>query len=77
MANSDKENQNKPQAPISEREIELLHFCEDYGNAIFRGNIEDRIAVRRFIKRFYEEAKQNYDALKAEYEAYQWERFWS
>lgn len=77
MANSDKENQNKPQAPISNREIGLLHFCEDYGNATFIGNIEDRIAVRRFIKRFYEEAKQNYDALKAEYEAYQWERFWS
>lgn len=77
MINLDKENQNKPEAPISKREMGLLHFCEEYSNAIFRGNTEDRVAVRKFIKRFYEEAQQNYDALKAEYEAYQWERFWS
>ena len=50
-----------------------IHFCEQYLNITFDGDIEDEHQVSEFLHKYFQEAKYEYEALKCEYEAYLWD----
>lgn len=51
-----------------------VHFCEEWLNVTFEGDIENRYQVSIFLGEYLQEAKNLYDEISCEYEAYLWER---
>lgn len=51
-----------------------VHFCEKWLNVTFEGDIENRYQVSIFLGEYLQEAKNLYDEIICEYEAYLWER---
>ena len=49
-----------------------VHFCEQWLNITFEGDIEDKHQVSTFLKEYLQEAKYLYNEIKCEYEAYLW-----
>jgi hypothetical protein len=50
-----------------------VSFCEKMLDIEFTGNIEDKFQVLEFLSEYLQEAKDLYDELVCEYEAYLWE----
>ena len=50
-----------------------VHFCEQWLNITFEGNIEDKYQVSAFLEEYLQDAKNLYDELRCEYEAYLWD----
>lgn len=48
-------------------------FCEEWLNISFEGNIEDRQQVSIFLSKYLDDAKNTYEEIVCEYEAYLWE----
>lgn len=48
-------------------------FCEKMLDVEFTDNIEDKFQVLEFLSEYLQEAKDLYDELVCEYEAYLWE----
>lgn len=57
----------------TERQRAAVHFCEQWLNITFEGNIKDKYQVSIFLGEYLQEAKDLYDELRCEYEAYLWD----
>lgn len=47
-----------------------VHFCEQWLNITFEGNINNHTQVSLFLAEYLQEAKNLYDEIRCEYEAY-------
>ena len=50
------------------RQIAAVHFCEEWLNISFEGDIEDRAQVSIFLKEYLDDAKRLYEEVACEYE---------
>ena len=50
-----------------------VQFCEQWLDVTFEGNIEDKHQVSMFLSEYLQEAKDLYNEIRCEYEAYLWE----
>ena len=50
-----------------------VHFCEQWLGITFKGNIENKYQVSTFLSKYLQEAKNLYNEIRCEYEAYLWE----
>ena len=50
-----------------------VHFCEQWLNVTFEGNINDFQQVSYFLSIYLDEAKSLYNEVKCEYESYLWD----
>ena len=57
----------------TKRQRAAVHFCEQWLNITFEGNIENKYQVSAFLGEYLQEAKDLYDEIKCEYEAYLWD----
>lgn len=57
----------------TDRQKAAIHFCEQWLNITFNGNIENRYEVSAFLSEYLQEAKDLYNELRCEYEAYLWD----
>lgn len=55
------------------RQKAAIKFCEEWLDIEFTGNIDDKFQVSEFLSEYLQEAKDLYDELVCEYEAYLWE----
>lgn len=55
------------------RQKAAIHFCEQWLNITFNGDIEDRYQVSIFLGEYLQEAKDLHNELRCEYEAYLWD----
>ena len=52
-----------------------VHFCEQWLNITFEGNINNHTQVSLFLAEYLQEAKNLYDEIRCEYEAYLWDKY--
>ena len=57
----------------TDRKKAAVHFCEEWLNITFEGDIENKYQVSLFLQEYLQDAKNLYDEVKCEYEAYLWE----
>ena len=57
----------------TDRQKAAIHFCEQWLNITFEGNINDRRQVSVFLGEYLQEAKDLYNEVRCEYEAYLWD----
>ena len=57
----------------TDRQKAAVHFCEEWLNITFEGDIENKYQVSLFLQEYLQDAKNLYDEVKCEYEAYLWE----
>ena len=57
----------------TDRQKAAIHFCEQWLNITFEGNINDRRQVSIFLGEYLQEAKNLYDEIRCDYEAYLWD----
>lgn len=50
-----------------------VHFCEQWLNVTFEGDINNFKQVSYFLSIYLDDAKQLYDEIACEYEAYLWD----
>lgn len=55
------------------RQKAAVHFCEQWLDITFNGDIENRYQVSIFLGEYLQEAKDLYNELRCEYEAYLWD----
>ena len=55
------------------RQKAAVHFCEQWLNITFNGDINNFQQVSNFLSEYLEEAKNLYEEVKCEYEAYLWD----
>lgn len=55
------------------KQKEAVHFCEQWLNITFEGNINDFQQVSYFLSIYLDEAKSLYNEVRCEYEAYLWD----
>ena len=58
---------------ITNKQKAAVHFCEEWLNITFEGDIENKYQVSLFLQEYLQDAKNLYDEVKCEYEAYLWE----
>ena len=49
------------------RQIAAVHFCEEWLNISFKGDIEDRAQVSIFLNEYLDDAKNLYSEIAYEY----------
>ena len=57
----------------TDRQKAAVQFCEQWLDITFEGNIEDKYQVSIFLSEYLQEAKDLYNEIRCEYEAYLWE----
>ena len=57
---------------VTDKQKASVHFCEQWLNITFEGDIEDKHQVSTFLEEYLQEAKDLYNEIKYEYEAYLW-----
>ena len=57
----------------TDRQKATVQFCEQWLDITFEGNIEDKYQVSIFLSEYLQEAKDLYNEIRCEYEAYLWE----
>ena len=57
----------------TDRQKAAIHFCEQWLNITFEGNINNRFEVSIFLGKYLQEAKNLYDEIRCDYEAYLWD----
>ena len=57
---------------ITDKQKAAVHFCEQWLNITFEGDIEDKHQVSTFLEEYLQEAKDLYNEIKYEYETYLW-----
>ena len=57
----------------TDRQKAAVQFCEQWLDVTFEGNIEDKYQVSIFLSEYLQEAKDLYNEIRCEYEAYLWE----
>ena len=58
----------------TDRQKAAVHFCEQWLNITFEGNINDFQQVSYFLSTYLDEAKSLYNEVRCEYESYLWDR---
>lgn len=56
----------------TERQKSAVHFCEEWLHISFDGDINDRTQVSNFLAEYLDDAKNLYEEIRCEYEAYLW-----
>ena len=56
----------------TERQKSAVHFCEKWLHISFDGDINDRTQVSDFLAEYLDDAKNLYEEIRCEYEAYLW-----
>lgn len=56
------------------RQKAAVHFCEQWLNITFEGNINNHTQVSLFLAEYLQEAKNLYDEIRCEYESYLWDK---
>ena len=51
-----------------------VHFCEQWLNVTFEGNINDFQQVSYFLSIYLDEAKSLYNEVRCEHESYLWDK---
>ena len=64
---------NKHFIMTTDKQKAAVHFCEQWLNITFNGDINNFQQVSNFLSEYLEEAKNLYDEVKCEYEAYLWD----
>lgn len=59
----------------TKRQKAAVHFCEQWLNVSFNGDIENRNQVSAFLQEYLEDAKLLYEELACEYETYMMELY--
>lgn len=54
----------------TERQKSAVHFCEEWLHISFEGDINDRTQVSNFLAEYLDDAKNLYEEIRCEYEAY-------
>ena len=54
------------------RQKAAVHFCEQWLNVTFNGDISNFQQVSKFLSEYLEDAKLTYNEIACEYEAYIW-----
>lgn len=54
----------------TERQKSAVHFCEEWLHISFDGDINDRTQVSNFLAEYLDDAKNIYEEIRCEYEAY-------
>ena len=57
----------------TDKQRAAVHFCEQWLNVTFEGNINDFQQVSYFLSIYLDEAKSLYDEVRCEYESYLWD----
>lgn len=55
------------------RQKAAVHFCEQWLDVTFEGNINDFQQVSYFLSIYLDEAKSLYNEVRCEYESYLWD----
>lgn len=55
---------------VTDRQKNEVHFCEEWLNISFEGDINSKQDVNDFLSEYFDEAEYLYMELKCEYEAY-------
>ena len=55
------------------RQKAAVHFCEQWLNVTFEGDINDFQQVSHFLSIYLDEAKSLYNEVRYEYESYLWD----
>lgn len=56
------------------RQRAAVHFCEQWLNVTFEGNINDFQQVSYFLSIYLDGAKRLYNEVRCEYESYLWDK---
>lgn len=54
------------------RQKSAVHFCEEWLHISFEGNIDNRQEVSEFLSNYLDDAKNIYEEIACEYQAYLW-----
>lgn len=54
------------------RQKRAVHFCEELLHIPFEGDLEDSHQVSNFLSKYLADAKNLYEEIACEYEAYLW-----
>ena len=57
----------------TKRQRAAVHFCEQWLNITFEGNIEDKYQVSIFLGEYLQDSKNLYNEVRCEYESYLWD----
>ena len=57
----------------TDRQKAAVHFCKEWLNITFEGDIENKYQVSLFLQEYLQDAKNLYNEVKCEYESYLWE----
>lgn len=57
----------------TDKQKAAVHFCEQWLNITFEGNINDFQQVSYFLSIYLDEAKSLYNEVRCEYESYLWD----
>ena len=57
----------------TDRQKAAVHFCEQWLDVTFEGDINNGYQVSYFLSIYFEDAKQLYNERKCDYEAYLWD----
>ena len=57
----------------TDKQKAAVHFCEQWLNVTFNGDINNFQQVSNFLSIYLEEAKSLYNEIKCEYESYLWD----
>ena len=57
----------------TKRQRAAVHFCEQWLNVTFEGNINDKYQVSVFLGEYLQDAKNLYNEVRCEYESYLWD----
>ena len=55
------------------RQKAAVHFCEQWLNVTFNGDINNFKQLSYFLSNYLDDAKQLYDEIQCEYESYLWD----
>ena len=57
----------------TDRQKAAVHFCEEWLNVTFEGDINNFQQVSYFLSIYLDEAKSLYNEVRCEYESYLWD----
>lgn len=57
----------------TKRQKAAVHFCEQWLEVVFTGDINNYQQVSNFLSKYLEKAKNLHTEISCEYEAYMWD----
>lgn len=59
---------------VTDKQKAAVHFCGQWLNVSFEGDIEDKQQVSQFLSEYLDDAKGLYTEIRCEYESYLWNK---